>query len=137
VPSMSTWLPFRYPRWFITDLFYLSYLGVILSYLSGEMWFLISSIIFFGHGCLSLFTAEHKLSRRASIALVTTGLCLYAPAPYLLLQGYFRFTWFPRDPVIDLALALATIVALTLAFILLLLIYIRYKKSLVTETQRT
>jgi hypothetical protein len=130
---MSTRLPFRYSRWFVIELFCVSYIGVILSYLSGEMWLLISSIIFFEWACYRLLFDEPRLSRRASIALVTTGLCLYAPAPYLLLQGYFQFTRFLIDPVIDLAFMV--IVALTLAFILL--IHVRYKKSLVTETQRT
>jgi hypothetical protein len=134
VPSMSTRLPFRYSRWFTIVLFCLSYIGVISSYISGEMGFLIFSIVFFVGACSRLLSAEPRLSRRASIALVTTGLCLYAPAPYLLLQGYFRLTWwFPRDPAIDLTLV--AIAALILAFILL--IHVRYKKSLVTETQRT
>jgi hypothetical protein len=132
---MSTRLPFRIPRRVINYEFSLAYMKLISSYISGEMGFLISSIIFFVGGCYSLFIAEPKLSRRVSIALVTIGLCLYAPAPYLLLQGYFRYTWFLIDPVIDLALVV--IAALTLAFISLIYGFISYKKSLVTKTQRT
>ncbi len=129
---MSTKLPFRIPPRLIIYVFSLTYMNIISSYISGEMGFLISSIIFFGGGCFDLFIAEPKLSRRASIALVTIGLCLYAPAPYLVLQGYLRLNpQFPRE------LALVVIAGLVLFFISLIYGFIRYKKSLVTETQRT
>jgi hypothetical protein len=126
---MSTQLPFKIPRRIIIYAFSLSYIKSILSYISGEMgYLLISSIIFFVGGCFSLFIAEPRLSRRASIALVTTGLCLYAPAPFLVLQGYLRLNpQFLRD------LAIVVIAALALASISLIYGLIRYKKSLVTS----
>ena len=145
---MSTRLSFRTPRGFITYPFGLAYIYIISSYIYGyisgeiEMIFLIPSIIFFLGGCSlllldKLYTIiEPKLSRRASIALVTTGLCLYAPLPFLVLQGYLRLNpQFLREPG---NLADLVFMVLILASILLIYGLIRYyKKSLVTETQRT
>jgi len=131
---MSTRLPFRIPRRLIIYEFGFSYISIISYYISGEMIHLNLSIMVFVVGCPLLFIAEPKLSKRVSIALVAIGLCLYAPAPYLVLQGYIRFNLlqFLRD------LALVVIAALTLTFISLIYGFIRYyKKSLVTETQRT
>jgi len=141
VLSVSTRLSFRTPRGFITYPFGLAYIYIISSYIYGEMVFLIISIILFGGACFLLFTAdklftvEPRLSRRASIALVTTGLCLYAPLPFLVLQGYLRLNpQYLREPG---NLADLVFMVLILASVLLIYGLIRYKKSLVTETQRT
>jgi len=116
-------------------------LNYIYAYFSGEieMGFLIFSIMFFLGGCgflLDVRIVEPRLSRRASIALVTIGLCLYAPLPFLVLQGYLRpiHRYFRVDPAIDLAFVV--IVALLLVSISLYRL-ILYKKIPVTETQRT
>jgi len=146
---MSTRLSFRvsrWPRWLVIYKFCLAYINIILSYIYGyisgeiEMRFLILSIIFFSMGCGLLLDVsiviEPKLSRRASIALVTTGLCLYAPLPFLVLQGYPRLNpQFLREPG-----NLVNLVFMVLILASLLIIYgvnRYYKKSLVTETQRT
>ena len=146
---MSTLFPFRvsrWPRWLVIFDFCVAYIYIISSYIYGyisgeiEMRLLILSIIFFSVGCGRLLDVsiviEPRLSRRASIALVTTGLCLYAPAPYLVLQGYLRLNpQFLREPG-----NLADLVFMVLILASLLLIYgvnRYYKKSLVTETQRT
>ena len=144
---MSTQFPFRvsrWPRWLVIYKFCLAYMSIILSYIHGyifgeiEMRFLIISIIFFWRGCHPLLdelstVIEPRLSRRASIALVTIGLCLYAPLPFLVLQGYRLNPQHLRDPLVEPVFAV-----LILASLLLIYGVNRYyKKSLVTETQRT
>ena len=144
---MSTRFPFRvsrWPRWLVIYKFCVAYIYIISSYIYGyvsgeiEMRLLILSIIFFSMGCGRLLDVsiviEPRLSRRASIALVTTGLCLYAPLPFLVLQGYLRLNpQYLRDPRAD-----PVFVVLILASLLLIYGVNRYyKKSLVTETQRT
>jgi hypothetical protein len=121
---MSTQLPFRISSRLIIYKFALSYIGVVLGYISGEMGFLISSIIFFGGGCLFLPIAEPRLSKRVSTALITIGLCLYAPAPYFLLRGYIRIRF---DPQSLRELVLVVIAGLVLFFISLTYGIIRYK----------
>ena len=149
---MSTRFPFRvsrWPRWLVISEFCVAYIYIILNYIYGyvsgeiEMRFLTLSIIFFWWGCDRLLDVsiviEPKLSRRASIALVTTGLCLYAPLPFLVLQGYLRLNpQFLREPgnLVDLVF----LVFMVLLFASVLFIYgvnRYYKKSLVTKTQRT
>jgi hypothetical protein len=121
-------------------------LNYIYAYTSGEigMRLLIFSIMFFSFGCVDLLAdglfivIEPRLSRRASIALVTIGLCLYAPLPFLALQGYLRlnYEYLMVDPAISLALVVITALLLVFFSIIRLILY-KYKKIPVTETQRT
>jgi len=143
---MSTRLLFRvprWPRWYVISEFCFAYTLMILNYIyayfSGEieMGFLIFSIMFFLGGCgflLDVRIVEPRLSRRASIALVTIGLCLYAPLPFLVLQGYLRpiHQYSIVDPVIDLAFVV--ILALALIFLSIIRLILYYKKIPVTET---
>jgi hypothetical protein len=144
-PRLPLTVP-RWPRWFVISEFCFAYTFMILNYIYGyfsgeiEMGFLLLSIMLFLGGCsflLGLFTFEPRLSRRASIALVTIGLCLYAPLPFLVLQGYLRLThqYARIDPAIDLAFVVIT--ALVLVFISLIRLILYYKKIPVTETQIT
>ena len=146
--SMSTRLLFRvprWPRWLVIFDFYSAYTVMILNYIyaytSGgeiETISLMLSIRFFvwGYGHLSdeQTVVEPRLSRRVSIALVTIGLCLYAPVPFLVLQGYLRLIYrYPIvDPVIDLAFVV--ILALALIFLSIIRLILYYKKIPVTET---
>jgi len=150
---MSTQLPIRYSRRHVISEFCLAYTFMILNYIyaytSGgeiETISLMLSIRFFvwGYGHLSdeQTVVEPRLSRRVSIALVTIGLCLYAPVPFLVLLGYIRLIpryEYPRgNPAVALAFVVFVVIA-ALAFTFTLLIHglIRYKKIPVTETQRT